>query len=166
MAAIDTILISSSLYNTATYPQVIGGDAAVASDWLYAPEGFTQTGVAKWVYRAGGIPLLYPSITMSVRPPTRQSQISRVMMKVVLPVPDITSPSTATGIQPAPSKAYDITCNMEFLIPNRSTLALRRNALSVVMSMLASRLNASDGDPSSGTKSPLIGAVTDLDTPF
>lgn len=134
-------------------------DAATAQTGSFSPEGFKQTGVAKWVNRAPGIALGMPVFTMSVRPPTQASRVYKVTAKVVIPTLEQTSPSTATGIQPAPTKAYDCTCVMEFMLPERSTLLERQNLYAYVLSLLFDNITASDGSPTIASGSPLKNAV-------
>lgn len=134
--------------------------AAVGVDVTLNPEGFVLPGIAKWVDRSGGIAIGYPSLTLSVRPPSKASRIYKVTAKLVRPTLEQTSPSTATGIQPAPTKAYDLTCVMEFMLPERSTLAERQALFSQVASFFTRTVNANDGVPSDATGSPLEAAVT------
>nr|QDH91443.1 MAG: hypothetical protein H1Rhizo277660_000002 [Leviviridae sp.] len=104
----------------------------------FSPVNIDQTGVAKWADRSSGIALGFPTVTFSMRQPTKASRVYRVTAKVNLPVLEQTSASTATGIQPAPTKAYDLLCNMEFILPERSTLAQRNDLLAYVKNYLAS----------------------------
>lgn len=134
--------------------------ATVGVDSTLNPEGINPQGVAKWVDRSGGIAIGYPALSMSVRPPTKASRIYKVTAKLVLPTLEQTSPSTMTGIQPAPTKAYDCTCVMEFMLPERSTLAERQKLFSQVASLFTRLVNASDGSPTDSTGSPLESAVT------
>lgn len=94
--------------------------------------------VAKYADRSGGIALGYPVVTFSVRAPSKDSRNYRVQGKVVTPVLEVTSPSTATGIQPAPTKAYDLLMNVEFVLPERSTQAQRKDILAYAKNFLAS----------------------------
>lgn len=93
--------------------------------------------IAKWSDRAGGIALGYPTITQSLRNPSATSRNYRLQIKVVTPVLEVTSPSTSTGIQPAPTKAYDLLANIEFVLPERSTQQQRKDVLAFVKNMLA-----------------------------
>lgn len=93
--------------------------------------------VAKWSDRSGGIALGFPTVTHSLRVPNKDSRNYRLAVKVVTPVLEVTSPSTSTGIQPAPTKAYDLLCNVEFVLPERSTLQQRKDVLAYVKDMLA-----------------------------
>jgi len=96
-----------------------------------------NAGVAKWADRAGGIALGYPVVTFSMRQPTKASRNYKVTAKVVTPILEQTSASTSTGIQPAPTKAYDLVGNIEFILPERSTLAQRNDFLAYVKNFLA-----------------------------
>lgn len=94
--------------------------------------------VAKWADRSSGVALGYPTITSTVRPPVSgaQSRNNKVTVRIVTPVLEVTSPSTATGIQPAPTKAYDLTCEMSFILPERCSLAERKNILAFAKNLL------------------------------
>lgn len=98
----------------------------------FSPVGKDGNGVAKWVDRSGGIAIGYPTITMSVKEPTKGSRNFKVTRRVVLPVLEVTSPSTMTGIQPAPTKAYDLIADTTYVLPERSTLAQRNDLIAYV----------------------------------
>jgi len=138
----------------------------VGVDATYGPEGINPQGVAAWVDRSGGIAIGYPRLTMSVRPPTKASRVFKVTAKLVLPTLEQTSPSTSSGIQPAPTKAYDCACVMAFFLPERSTLAERQKLFSQVASLFARTVNASDGSPTDATGTPLEVAITTFENVF
>jgi hypothetical protein len=142
------------------------GDAAIGVTRTFDPEGFQLPGVARWVDRSGGIAIGYPAITLSVRPPTKVSRIYRVSAKIVLPTLEQTSASTASGIQPAPTKAYDHTCFMEWLLPERGALWERQAILDLALSLLVTTITASDGVPSDATGTPLRSAIESFDPPY
>jgi len=154
MPAIADIKLSSILSTTH-----LTTSATVGVDKTLSPEGFTLPGVAKWVDRSGGIAIGYPALTLSVRAPNKASRITRVQAKLVVPTLEQTSASTSTGIQPAPTKAYDCTMNLEFMLPERSTLAERTALFNLACSLFASTITASDAAPSDSTGSPLSAAV-------
>lgn len=83
--------------------------------------------LSKWADRVTGIAIGYPVITMSLRAPTKTSRMYKVSARVVTPTLEQTSPSTATGIQPAPTKAYDCMSVYEHILPERSTLQQRKD---------------------------------------
>jgi hypothetical protein len=94
-------------------------------------------GVASWADRSGGIALGFPMASFSLRPPTAQSRVYKLTLKVVMPVLEVTSPSTSTGIQPAPTKAYDITGQVEIFLPERSSLQERKDLLAFLRDYLS-----------------------------
>jgi hypothetical protein len=140
--------------------------ATVGIDSTLNPEGINPQGIASWVDRVGGIAIGYPRLTLSIRPPSKAARVYKVTAKLVLPTLEQTSPSTMTGIQPAPTKAYDCTCIMEFFLPERSTLLERQKLFSEVASLFARTVNASDGLPTDVTGSPLENAVTTFENVF
>lgn len=93
--------------------------------------------ISKWSDRSGGIALGFPAVTFSLRVPSKESRNYRLQAKVVTPILEVTSPSTSTGIQPAPTKAYDITFNIEAVLPERSTLQQRKDAHAFAKALLA-----------------------------
>lgn len=122
---------------TAIAAMTINDGQATPVAHTFAPVNIDQTGVAKWADRSGGIALGFPTITFSMRQPTKASRNYRVTAKVALPVLEQTSASTATGIQPAPTKAYDLLANLEFVLPERSTLAQRNDLIAYVKNFLS-----------------------------
>jgi hypothetical protein len=142
------------------------GDAAIGVTRTFDPEGFQLPGVARWVDRSGGIAIGYPAFTLQLRPPTKASRVYRATAKLVLPTLEQTSASTATGIQPAPTTAYDHTIIIEVLSPERGALWERQAILDLAMSLFCTTITASDGAPSDATGSPFRAAVENFDPPF
>lgn len=124
--------------------------AAVAH--TFTPVKIDQSGIAKWQDKVDGIPLGYPTVTLSVRDPSKGSRAYKIQAKVVLPVLEVTSPSTATGIQPAPTKAYDLLFNVEAVIPERATETERKDAFAFLKNLLANAV--------------ITSAVHDLESPY
>jgi hypothetical protein len=165
IAAIKTSSLMGTVVRTTS--------ATVGVDKTFDPEGFILPGVARWVDRAidatynpNGVAIGYPAFTLSVRKPTKVSRLYRVTAKVALPTLEVTSPSTASGIQPAPTLAYTLQCVMEFMLPERSTAAERARLFSYVRSFFATTINASDDVPTDATGSPLIAAVNSFEAPY
>jgi hypothetical protein len=95
--------------------------------------------------KSGGIAIGFPLISVRFRrpgPPTSGAQSSangrvyRVHVNFTWPVLEVTSPSTGTGIQPAPTVAYVLRCNQEWLLPERSTLQDRKDLRAIVYNSL------------------------------
>lgn len=151
---------------------VITSSATVDTDTTFAPDGQEANGVFKWVDRGGltsaGVimPILYPSITFSAlnpkggaKPNQPGNRIERTNMKVNVPLPNITSPSTGSGIQPQPSKAGDIAFHLGVSKPEFATAAQIQMAFSLFCSAVADLVQASDASPIHVTGSPLRARV-------
>lgn len=86
--------------------------------------------------RASGIVVGYDQLSIQQRLPTKQSKATTVTMKLVTPVLEQTSASTATGIQPAPTVAYSMIGKLEFVLPERSTLQNRKDLLAMLRDLI------------------------------
>lgn len=89
-------------------------------------------GVATYAEKSGGIAIGYPTVSISLREPTKNSRIYRATKKTVYPVLEVTSPSTATGIQPAPTLAHSLTHMEEFFLSERCTPEQRDHLIALV----------------------------------
>lgn len=140
-------------------PTIVTLDAGVGVSMSFDPEGFIQPGLAKWVDRSGGIAVGYPSITLGIRPPNKQSRVSRVMCKISLPTLESVSGTNALGYTPASARAYENFVTMEYVLHERGAEWERKLLLDLQMSLLAATITASDGGPTDATGSPLINMV-------
>lgn len=113
-------------------PLYLNDGASTPVSHTFSPVKIDSAGVASFADRVSGIALGFPVVSASVRGVSKTSRNYRVTGKVVLPILEVTSPSTATGIQPAPTKAYDLIATVEFVLPERSSLAERNNLLAYV----------------------------------
>lgn len=103
----------------------------------FAPVTIDAAGVAKWADRSTGISVGFPTLSYSMKSPSGASKSYKMTAKVTLPVLEQTSPSTSSGIQPAPTVAYNLIANVEMVLPERSTLQDRKNLLAFVRNYLA-----------------------------
>lgn len=103
----------------------------------FAPVNIDAMGVAKWADRVGGIALGYPVVTQLMRQPNKASRNYKLSCKVICPTLEVTSPSTGSGIQPAPTKAYDVFATVEMVLPERSTKQQRKDMLAFLKNYLA-----------------------------
>lgn len=167
MSALASMKLSSILAATE-----LTTSATVADDKTFDPEGFVAPGVARWVDRSlsttnpTGVAIGYPSVTLSVRSPTKASRMYKITVKLDLPTLDVTSPSTMSGIQPAPSRAYSCQAILEVMLPERSTAVERAALLSYFRSLFVTTITASDGSPSTATVSPVIAAINSYEKPY
>lgn len=116
---------------------VINDGQATPVAHTFAPVTIDAQGVAKWADRSGGISVGFPTLSYSLKNPTGNSKSYKMTAKVTLPVLEQTSPSTSTGIQPAPVVGYNLIANIEIVLPERSTTQDRKNLLSYVKNFLA-----------------------------
>ncbi len=119
-------------------PVVIADGKATPVNHTFSPVNIDALGIAKWTDRIGGISIGFPTITLSMREPSKSSRNYKVIRKIVFPVLEVTSPSTATGIQPAPTKAYELTNNSEWILPERCTPQDRSDLLAFAKNFDAS----------------------------
>lgn len=103
--------------------------AATPVAHTFSPQPDINGALARWVDRSGGIALGYPMLSMLFRMPNRQSRNYKVTQRVVLPILEATSPSTSSGIQPAPTLAYALVANTDYVLPERSSLQERKDFL-------------------------------------
>lgn len=160
-----------AVYNTtllgSTGLAVTTSSATVANNSTFSPDGVTRDGTRRWVDRggltSGGViaPVFYPVVAMSaslVRGAAKANVPGngheKTKLRVSLPLPNVTSPSTGSGIQPQASKSGDITFNVDCDVPEWATDAQRVFALSLFYCALADYIYASDGSPSQLTGSP------------
>lgn len=96
--------------------------------------------------KSGGIAIGFPSIMVRVRRPLpakngeasmANQRVYRVDLNVAVPTLESTSASTGTGIPPAPTVAYVHRCNMGWILPERGTLADRKDLRAYVANLLA-----------------------------
>lgn len=92
---------------------------------------------ANFADRVGGISVGYPTILISLTPPSKTSRLYKARLRIVVPTLETISNSTMSGIAPAPTKAYDSTVDMMFFMPERSTLSDRKNILAYAKNLLA-----------------------------
>lgn len=121
--------------------------AITLNDGLAAPVAHTFAPLtligneAKFVDRSSGITVGYPMVSLVTTQPSKNSRLSKVRMKVVVPVLEVTNASTYNGITPAPTRAYDLTADCVFFLPERCTLAQRKDLLAFVKNLLASSVS-------------------------
>lgn len=99
--------------------------------------------VATYVDRATGITIGYPMVKITITQPTKALKLTKVRTRVTMPVLEVLTASTYNGITPAPTKAYDLTFDSTFFLPERSTLQNRKDILAYAKNYLASSLVSS-----------------------
>lgn len=97
---------------------------------------------AKFADRSTGITVGYPTVSIVTTQPSKTSRLSKTRMKIVMPVLEVVNASTYSGITPAPTRAYDMTADMTFFCPERSTLAQRKDILAFAKNLLTNAIAA------------------------
>jgi hypothetical protein len=137
--------------------------AALGVDRTFAPERFLDGGVARYVDRTGGIPLGFPWITFSMRPPSKDNGLYKLSVKLGNPVLETIDPSV--GIF-GPKLAYELQAHLDVLIPARATAVERQKFLAQLGGLMVSNIKANDAAPNDVTGSPLVLACLNLETVF
>lgn len=92
--------------------------------------------VASYADRLSGVAVGYPHITASMVRPSKTSRLTKVRLRCVMPVLETLGTNTVTGIVPQPTKAYDVTADLTFILPERSGLQHRQDILAFAKGML------------------------------
>lgn len=110
--------------------------------------------VAEYENRAAntGIPVGFHRIQMSMSRPSKDRKTYRLVLKVSTPVLEVVSNSTVSGIAPAPTVSYTPMCQIEFVIPDRSSPTVRADLRAFAANLLG--------------HASVVSAVNDLDFPF
>lgn len=103
--------------------------AASPAAHTFTPIG-VKNAIAKWQDKASGISLGFPTITLSLREPTKVSRVNKVTAKVVFPVVDATIPT-------AVKKAYECIINVDVVLPESATALDRAHVLAYAKNFMA-----------------------------
>lgn len=102
----------------------------------FSPVRLDAKGVATFFDRSGGIAIGFPRLTFSLREPdgnvsagsdSGKKRNYKSIFTIDVPTMESTSAATGTGIAPAPTVAYVHSSRTEFLLPERGTLAERKD---------------------------------------
>lgn len=106
----------------------------------FAPKTLIGT-EAKYVDRSSGITVGFPELMINQSVPNgKTSKIHKVRVKLTLPVMEVVNSSTYNGITPAPTKAFDMTFDGTFFLPERSSLQDRKHIMALAKNALANAL--------------------------
>lgn len=132
----------------------------------FNPDGFTATGAARYVDRQGGIPAAYPSVVLSMRPPSQGNRNYKATITCTRPTLETLGTSSQSGYLPGQKVGYAGVARAEFVLPERMTLAERKALLAQFTSVLSTAIMASDEDPVVSTFSPFPNMILNLETVF
>lgn len=152
--------------STILSPTELTTSATVGVDKTFGPEREIAPGVIRYVDRSGGIAVGYPWFTFALRPPTKASNVYRASLKVGVPTLATVTASTSSGIIPLAPVAYMHGFIGEWLLPSVGTAAERALLYSIVRSLMATTITASDAAPTDLTGSPVVAAVATFEPPY
>ena len=110
--------------------------AATPVNRVFNPANRINENTYKWINRASGIPIGFDVLTLAQRPGDGKGA-TKLSLRLVTPILEVTSPSTASGIQPAPTIAYTPLAVVEFVLPDRCTLQNRKDLLAMMRDALS-----------------------------
>lgn len=96
--------------------------------------------LASWVDRSPAAAVGYWKVSLSFKEPNKQRKNYLVLVKSEVPVLEVVNSSTYSGITPAPTVSYNPITKTEFSIPERSTLAARKDQLAIHRNLLANAI--------------------------
>lgn len=97
----------------------------------FTPVGVSG-GIARYQDVSSGFAVSFPTITTSLRLPTKALPSSKAVMKIVLPVTEVLAPSSI------PTKVFELIANIEVVMPEKATLAQRKDIAAYTKNLLAS----------------------------
>lgn len=115
---------------------VINDGAATPVAHTFGP-AFNDGVLSKWNDRSGGVVAGFAELSLGAKLPQNGSQVQRYTAKVSVPILEQTSPSTATGIQPAPTVGYTMLATVDIVLPVRATQQNRKDLLAFLKNYLA-----------------------------
>jgi hypothetical protein len=86
--------------------------------------------------KASGVVAGFPRLTLGRRMPTADNRNLKVTSRVYLPVLE-TAATAASGFTPGPTLAYALSSNVDVVIPDRATLAERKDIYAYQKNLLA-----------------------------
>lgn len=115
---------------------VINDGAATPVAHTFVPSNRDANGVMVFVDQSPDIPAGYHRITANLREPQGNSADFRVDLRLWFKTLEVTSPSTSTGIQPAPMLAYQQVGGIELRLPKRGSKQERKNTRVLLKNLL------------------------------
>lgn len=99
-----------------------------------------------------GIPVGYYKIDLDFSRPSKTRKTYRIVWKLSVPVMEVVSNSTVSGIAPAPTVSYTPLAEVAFVIPERSSLQVRKDLRKMFYELM--------------NNPQVVAAVEQLDAPY
>jgi hypothetical protein len=93
--------------------------------------------ILSWQDRTQSVYAGQNRLTVSQRVATKSTKAHKISWKLETPILEQTSPSTSTGIQPAPTVAYTPVGTIELVLPDRMSLQERKDLLAQMRDLIA-----------------------------
>lgn len=103
---------------------------------IYYPTQALNSDVLVWRDRTQSIYAGQNRLTLGQRMADARAKTSKVSWKLELPILEQTSPSTGSGIQPAPTVGYTLLGSIEMVLPDRSTQQERKDLLAQLRDLI------------------------------
>lgn len=94
-----------------------------------------------WIDRTQAIAVGQNRLSLVQRLASKNAETNKLSWRLETPVLAQTSPSTGTGIQPAPTVAYTNLVSLEFVLHQRATLQERKDLLAQVRDLIDEAIN-------------------------
>lgn len=98
---------------------------------------------ANFANRAGGVFVGNELLSIRVVEPTSSRAFGRVILRLTMPTLEVTAGNTGSGIQAAPTKAYDNFLEVTFRFHGRSTEQERKNMRVMLIDLLGESIAVS-----------------------
>lgn len=137
---------------------IVLNDAAttpVAHTFNPARQGLVgSSSIAMFEDRAAntGIPVGFFKVDLDFSRPSKARKTYRIGLKLSTPVMEVVSNSTVSGIAPAPTVAYTPMAEVVFVIPERSSLQVRKDLRKMFYELM--------------NNAQVVAAVEQLDAPY
>lgn len=92
--------------------------------------------VLNWVDRTQAIAVGQNKLSVSQKSSSKDSPTYKISWKLVCPILAQTSPSTSTGIQPAPTVAYSNLVSIDLVLHERATQQERKDMLTQIRDLI------------------------------
>lgn len=103
-----------------------------AVNHTFTPVG-TDSGIATYRDVSSGYAIAFPTITTSLRLPSKKVANAKAVMKIVVPVTEVLAPSVI------PTKSFELFANLEVVMPEKATPDQRADIAAYTANLLASQ---------------------------
>jgi hypothetical protein len=100
----------------------------------YTPAG--QSSMIAWRDSNQSIYAGQAVLSVEQRVPNKQTRATKYLWRLETPILEVTSPSTSSGIQPAPTVAYSCWGELRLTLPDRASLQDRKNVLAMLRDLI------------------------------